>query len=337
MPSLAQFLDPAVIQEVGRLDLRARFIVEGFLAGLHSSPLRGFSVEFSEHRKYAPGDDPRSIDWKVYARTDRLFVRQFQAETHLACHLLVDTSASMGYVGPLGPGGPGRATDAPAADGGGSAGPAGSGGGGWSLSEAWPQPAAKLLYAVHLAAALGYLVTRQRDAVGLGLIGEGGLLELRPARSRRAHLVELLGVLAGVVPRGTTGLAEGIAAALRRIPHRGVIVLLSDLLTDTEAVLDALHHVRYRGHDLIVFHVLDAAETAFPFEGPVRLEDPESGTALVVEAGGVRAAYRAALERWRAVLRTRITALRGDYVALDTATPFDKALIEFLVERARRR
>ena len=319
MSSLAQFLDPAVIQEVGRLDLRARFIVEGFLAGLHSSPLRGFSVEFSEHRKYVPGDDPRSIDWKVYARTDRLFVRQYQAETHLACHVLVDTSASMGYVGALGPGGPASAFD-----------PSPAGG-------PWPQPAAKLLYAVHLAAALGYLVTRQRDAVGLGLLGEGGLLELRPARSRRAHLVDLLRVLSGVIPRGTTGLAQGIGAALGRVPHRGVIVLISDLLTDMGAVLEALHHIRYRGHDLIVFHVLDAAETTFPFEGPVRLEDPESGATLVVEAGGVRAAYRAALERWRGELRTRITALRGDYVALDTATPFDKALIEFLVERSRRR
>ncbi len=318
MSSLAQFLDPAVIQEVGRLDLRARFIVEGFLAGLHSSPLRGYSVEFSEHRKYVPGDDPRTIDWKVYARTDRLFVRQYQAETHLACHLLVDTSASMGYVGVLGGSGPASPFDVS------------------SGSGPWPQPAAKLLYAVHLAAALGYLVTQQRDAVGLGLLGEG-LLELRPARARRAHLADLLAVLAGVVPRGTTGLAQGIHAALGRIPHRGVIVLISDLLTDTAAVLEALHHIRYRGHDLIVFHVLDAAETAFPFEGPVRLEDPESGATLVVEAGGVRAAYRAALERWRGELRERVTALRGDYVALDTATPFDKALVEFLVERARRR
>ncbi len=311
MGSLASYLDPAVIQQVSRLDLRARFIVEGFLAGLHSSPLEGFSVEFSEHRKYVQGDELRAIDWKVFGRTDRLYVRKYETETHLACHLLVDASASMGHVGYAGAG------LAQAVKGG-------------------VPPAAKLLYAIHLAAALGYLVTKQQDAVGLAVLG-AGLREALPARSKRSHLVDLLGILAGVRAEGTTGLAEGVGAALARIPHRGLVVLLSDLLTEPQATLDALHHIRYRGHDLIVMHILDAAETQFPFDGTVRLEDPESGATLVADAAAVRERYVDAITAWRKALSTQVSAMRADYVPLDTSQPFDKALVEFLLQRQRRR
>jgi uncharacterized protein (DUF58 family) len=307
MSSLTKYLDPQVIQQVSRLDLRARFIVEGFLAGLHRSPFHGFSVEFSEHRKYVQGDDLRTLDWNVFARTDRLFVRKYNAETHLECYLLVDTSASMGYVGLLGP-----------------------------LGLPTPQPAAKLLYAIHLAAALGYLVTHQQDAIGLVLIGNG-LEKVLPARSRRQHLVQLLTALASVVPQGQTGLADGINQALAQMPHRGLVVLLTDLLTEPEPTLRALHHVRFRGHELIVMHVLDAAEVHFPFEGSLRLEDPETGETRVADAAAVRAPYVAAVEAWRAELRQRLTAFRADYVPLDTSMPFDKALVEFLAQRGRRR
>lgn len=314
MNPLARYLDPEVIQQVARLDLRARFIVEGFLAGLHHSPFQGFSVEFSEHRKYVHGDEPRSIDWKVFARTDRLFVRKHEAETHLACHLLVDASASMGPVGLVGL--QGGAID--------------------ETGQAAPQPAGKLLYAIHLAAALGYLVTKQQDAVGLGIITDS-LQHLRPARARRSHLVELLAALAATKPGGTTGLARGVSAALARIPHRGLVVLISDLLTDTPAVLEALHQIRFRGHDLIVMHVLDAAETQFRFDGSIRLEDPETGDTLLADAAAVRERYLSSVAAWRGELHDRITALRADYVPLDTSMPFDKALIEFLAQRQRRR
>ncbi len=305
--SLTQYLDPEVVQQVARLDLRARLIVEGFLAGLHASPLQGFSVEFSEHRKYVAGDDLRTIDWNVFARTDRLYVRRYNAETHLECYLLVDASASMGPVGLTGAGG---------------------------LMSA-PPPAAKLLYAIHLAAALGYLVTRQQDAVGLAVLG-ADLQQFLPARSRRQHLVQLLATLSAVQPGGTTGLARSVAAALAHIPHRGLVVLLSDLLTDADEVLEALHHVRFRGHDLIVMHVLDAAEVRFPFTGSLRLEDPETGETMVADAAAVAPRYLEAVQRWRELLRTRLAAARADYLALDTGMPFDKALVEFLVQRARR-
>ena len=319
MSSPARYLDPEVIQQVSRLDLRARFIVEGLLAGLHRSPFQGLSVEFSEHRKYVQGDDLRTIDWTVFARTDRLYVRKYQAETHLDCFLLVDRSASMGYVGAVGASSAGLGESS-----------------GERVSAADRQAPAKLLYAIHLAAALGYLVTRQQDAIGLGILGDG-LETLVPARARRRDLAYLLGVLSSISPRGRTGLARGIHAALGRMPHRGVIVLLSDLLTDQAATLEALHHARFRGHDLIVMHILDAAEVRFPFDGHIRLEDPETGQTLITEADGVRAHYVQAVADWRAELRKQISTLRGDYVALDTSMPFDKALVEFLIQRSRRR
>ncbi|RMF85900.1 MAG: DUF58 domain-containing protein [Planctomycetota bacterium] len=304
MSSLAQYLDPDFIQRVRRLDLRARFIVEGFLAGRHRSPFQGLSVEFAEHRKYVHGDDLRTIDWNVFARTDRLYVRKYAAETHLDCTLLVDTSASMGVVGPL------RGASRDRSD--------------------------KLTYAVHLAAAIGYLVTHQQDAVGLGVLGER-LDTLLPARSRRTDLLRMLGVLANVEPAGHTGLAAGVHEAMGRIRHRGLIVVLSDLLVDTDAALEALHHVRFRGHDLIVMHILAADEVRLPYDGVVRLEDPESGAAIEAEAAAVRERYQAAIGEWRDTLRDRIAAMRGDYLALDTATPFDAALVEFLTQRSRRR
>lgn len=307
MSSITQYLNPEIIAQVNRLDLRARFIVEGFLAGLHRSPFQGLSVEFSEHRKYVPGDDLRTIDWNVLARTDRLYVRKYAAETHLDCHLFVDASASMGHVGDWSASG----TDE----------------GGHS---------AKMSYAIHLAAALGYLITQQQDAVGLAVLREG--LESRlPPRSRRSDLVHLLSTLAALKPAGRTGLAAGIRDALACISHRGVVVLLSDLLTDPAELLNALHAVRFRGHDLIVMHILDAAEAALAFTGAVRLEDPETGAVIEVDADEARARYRRSIDDWRVELKHRLGAMRADYLALDTSMPFDKALVEFLVQRSRRR
>lgn len=304
MNPVADYLRPDVIQQVSRLDLRARFIVEGFLAGLHSSPSGGQTVEFREHRKYAAGDDPRTIDWKVFARTDRLYVRQTAAESNLDCYLVMDVSASMGPVG---------------------------------FSHAQPVGALdKLQYAIHLAAALGYLIMRQGDAVGLGLVAGGGLQSLLPARSRRTDLGPLLSLLAGTQPQGGTGLAAGLTDLLARIAHRGIIVVFSDLLSDSAELCQAFARVRFRGHELIVMHVLDAAEVAFPYEAPVRLVDPESDYWLEVD-GGAAAEYRRAVQRWRTEWRASLAALRSDYVPLDTSAPFDRSLVEFLSRRSRSR
>lgn len=333
MTPLARYLDPAVIQQVERLDLRARFIVEGLLAGLHGSPMQGMSAEFSEHRKYTQGDDPRTIDWNLYARTDRLFVRKHTAETHLACHILIDASASMGRVGEVEGERSGSASGGwkRRKKGGGSATGREAGMGGAAAAD---ETMNKLEYAVHLTAALGYLVTRQQDAIGVGVIGEG-LERFLPARSRRADLVQILAELSRVRPAGKTGLAAGIHAALSRIAHRGVVIVMSDLLTEGESCMEALHHVRHRGHDLIVMHILDAIEAGFGLEGMVRLEDPETGETMVTDARGVRDRFVRAVAEWREATSRRLAALRADYVALDTATVFDKALVEFLIRRSR--
>lgn len=352
MSSLARYLDPAVIQRMGRLDLRARFIVEGFLAGLHASPWHGLSLEFSEHRKYVPGDDLRSIDWNVFARTDRLYLRRHHAETHLACHVLIDASASMDEVGPVD-----RTRSSPAPAGtepagspsGASAepeGPASAARGADPHFDAGPDAdqsaesskegaMTKLDYAVHLAAALAYLVTRQHDAIGLAIIGER-VRSYVPPRARRDHLLAILAELSNAAALGRTGLAAGVHEAVARIAHRGLIVVISDLLADADACMRAFHHIRFRGHDLIVMHVLDAAEVRFPFRGPLRLEDPETGRCVLTDADAVRQRYVEAVTAWRSRLQEQVAGLRADYVPLDTATPFDRALTEFLAQRDRR-
>jgi uncharacterized protein (DUF58 family) len=292
--TVEQYLRPDVIQQVRRLDLKARFIVEGFLSGLHASPFHGFSVEFSEHRRYAPGDDPRQIDWNVYAKTDRFYVKKFEAETNLDAWLLVDSSASMGY-----------------ADGG---------------------RMTKMDYAICLAAALGYMMIHQQDAVGLVTFDEK-VRTVMPPRSKRSHLVDLLGVLAATAPAGETRLADALHDIASRIHKRGLVILLSDLLTDPEPVVEALHHLAYRGHDLILFQVLDESELTLPFDGQVRFTEPETGEQVQADPQGIRAAYRQAIETFIEDYRRQCQALRADMATVHNAMTFDTALIEFLRQR----
>lgn len=298
MPSSAeQYLRPDVIQQVQRLDLKARFIVEGFLSGLHDSPYHGFSTEFSEHRKYVPGDDTRQIDWNVYAKTDRFYVRKYQAETNLDAYLLVDCSASMDFAAD------GRMT--------------------------------KLDYAICLAAALGHLMIHQQDSVGLVTFGER-VLDFVPPRAKRSHLLSLLGTLARTRPAGRTDLAASLHEVASRVRRRGIMVLFSDLLTEPEQVVPALHHLRFRGHDLIVFQVLDHAERVLPFEGQVTFEDPETGDRLEADPQAIRAAYVRELEAFVDDYRRQCQTVRADFTVVDNAMTFDKALIEFLVQRKAR-
>ncbi len=292
------YLLPEVARKVRRLDLRARFIIEGFWAGLHTSPYRGFSLEFSEHRKYVPGDDVKRLDWTAWAKTDRLYVKTFHAETNLEAYVVMDTSGSMAFAGS------------------GSA-------------------MTKREYATALSAAFGYLLAHQRDAVGLGLVGSDLSRLLRPKTGRR-HLVRVLAELAGAGAEGRTALAPGLHALARRIRRRSLILLLSDLLDDRRAVLEALDHLAYRGHDLVVFQVLDAAERTLDLSGPVVLEDPETGRRVRTDADHIRSAYTERLRAFTAGYERGVRDLGGDFVALTTATPFDTALCHFLAERQRR-
>jgi len=295
--TVEEYLRPDVIRQVQRLDLKARFIVQGFLAGLHSSPYHGFSVEFSEHRKYEWGDDIRTIDWNVYGKTDRFYVKKYEAETNLDCYLLVDRSASMGYAG--------------------------------------GDRMTKMDYAICLAAALGYMAISQQDAVGL-LTFDDRVRSFLPPKAKRSHLMALLGELARTQPAGETNLAAALHDAAGRIKKRGLIVLLSDLLADQEKVIEALHHLRFRGHDLIVFQVLDASEAHFDFDGPMRFEDPETQEQVDANPRAIRAAYLEELRAFIEEYRRQCQGVRADFVSVDTSMTFDKALIEFLVNRKER-
>jgi len=293
-----QYLQPDVARRVRRLDLRAKFIVEGFLAGLNDSPYRGFSPEFAEHRKYVPGDDPKDLDWTNWARTDRLYVKTFRAETNLEAYLLVDTSRSMAYAGR-----PGAMT--------------------------------KLEYATALAAALGYLLTHQRDAVGLGLLGSDLNRLLRPRATRR-QLVRVLAALSQACGEGPTHLAPGLHAVARRVKRRSLMLLLSDLVDEPQPTLDALKHLAFRSHDIVVFQILDSSERLLDFGGPVVLEDPETGACVTTDADAIRAAYVQRMDALADRYRLGVRELGGDFVAMTTSTPFDKALCRFLAERKRR-
>ncbi|RMG40611.1 MAG: DUF58 domain-containing protein [Planctomycetota bacterium] len=292
-----QYLKPEVIRTVSRLDLRARFIVEGFLSGLHASPFYGFSVEFSEHRRYTQGDDPKDIDWLVYAKTDRFYVKKYEAETNITGYLLVDLSASMGYT--------------------------------------YRQELTKLDYSICLAAALTYLMIRQQDPVGVVTFDEK-LRSSLPARSKRTQLANILALLAGAKPGGTTDLGANLRRIAAMIKHRSLLMLFSDLLTDPETAIEGLRMLRYAGHDVIVFHVLDEAEVTFPFEGSVELIEPESGEQTVVNASGLRADYQAAVDAFRERFRRECLNMQVDYVPLDTSMPFGKALLEYLAQRQAR-
>lgn len=305
MPSATEYLRPELIAQVQRLDLRARFIVEGFYAGLHSSPYHGFSVEFSDHRRYVPGDDLRLIDWNVYAKTDRYFIRQFRAETNLEAYLLMDLSGSMAF---------------PARD------------------EVEPGAAprmSKLEYATCLAAALGYMMVQQQDSVGLGLLGPG-LRGFLPARSKRSHLMRLLTELAAARPSGETDVAAGIHLVAERARRRGLMILFSDLWCEPRPLIDALHRLRHAGHEVIVFCVLDEAEATFPFGGPVKFEDPEDGARVTADAAAVRASYLAALRRWQDDFRDALAAMRGDLAIVHNGMAFDAVLTKFLIQRQAR-
>ncbi|MBV8265804.1 MAG: DUF58 domain-containing protein [Planctomycetaceae bacterium] len=292
-----KFLKPEVIRQVSRLDLRARFIVEGFIAGLHASPFHGFSVEFSEHRKYTAGDNIADIDWNVYAKTDRFYIKKFQAETNLTGYLIMDLSGSMGYT--------------------------------------YRQELTKFEYGISLAAALGYLMIHQQDPVGLVAFDQQVRQSLAP-RSKRSQLGNILSLLSRLKPAGATAIATSLHQVASMIRHRSLVMIFSDLLGDTDPILHALHRFRFAGHDVIVFHILDEAEALFPFEGMLELEDNETRETLLVDAEGIKADYLEEVAKFQATYRKECLAARIDYVPLHTGMPFDKALMSYLHSRQGR-
>ena len=298
MPTTAeQYLKPEVIRQVARLDLRAKFIIEGFISGLHASPFHGFSVEFSEHRKYSPGDNISDIDWNVYAKTDRFYTKRFQAETNLTGYLVMDLSGSMGYT--------------------------------------YRQELTKFEYAISLAAALGYLMIHQQDPVGLVAFDRKVSQSLAP-RSKRSQLGNILSLLAKLKPEGETEIAKSLHQFAGMLRHKSLVMLFSDLLADPDPIYKSLHRLRHSGHDVIVFHILDEAEALFPFSGMLDLEDNETHEHLQVDADAIKADYLDSVNSFRGSFRKECQTARIDYVPLHTGMPFDKALMGYLNSRRSR-
>lgn len=292
-----RLLEPAVLAAIGRLDLVARVVVEGFLTGLHRSPYRGLAQEFAEHRPYIAGDELRRIDWRVFARTDRLYVKDFDEETNAPVRLLLDVSGSLAYA---------------------------------------PRGISKLDYARYLCAALGYLATRQNDRVSLtcfsneqreGIAASGG----------EAHLHKLLTTLQHLKPAGETRIGASILREAAQWKRRGLVILISDLYDDPREVVDAVQRIRRVGHDVIVFHLLDRAERELAHRGMIEFHDLETGEMLLADADQIRRAYAKRITETMNLFEQEFARAGADYVALDSSEPLDKALAIYLRRRKGRR
>lgn len=288
-----RFLDPAVLGRIANLELLARTVVDGFLTGLHRSPYLGFSMDFAEHRPYMPGDDIRRIDWKLFARTDRHYIKLFEADTNANFSVLLDVSASMSY-------------------------------GSHSL--------AKLDYARYLAACLIYFSSKQRDRVGLVTFDHEVVDYVPPSMK---HLDTILHRLDQVEAGRPGRLAEPLLKVTEMLGRKGIVVLVSDFYEEPDQVLEAVAPLRARGHDVIVFHVLDPWELEFPFEDASGFEDLETGEQVPVIPGKLRGDYLEMIRRHLETLERRFTENRIDYTLLDTSKPLDTALFQYLLARER--
>jgi len=297
MTAVEQYLKPDVIRQIARLDLRAQFIVKGFLQGLHASPFHGFSVEFSEHRKYTAGDDPQDIDWLVYAKTDKYYIKKFEAETNITGYLVMDLSRSRGY--------------------------------------SYRQQLTKFDYGICLAAALCYLMIHQQDPVGL-ITFDDKIRQSLPPRSKRTQLGNVLSLLANLKPSGQTDIAKSLTQIASMLRHRSLVMLFSDLLAEPEGVIAALRRLRHRGHDVILFHILDEAEANFPFDGMIEFEEPETHEKLQIDAGTFRADYLNEVKTFCDRYRRECFQNGVDYVQVDTSMQFDRALTGYLASRQSR-
>ncbi len=290
-------IDPVSLMKIKSMELRAKVIVEGFWKGIHRSPYHGFSVEFTEYRQYSPGDDPRHIDWRLYARSDRFYIKKFEDETNLRCHLLLDHSRSMGY-----------------------------GSGGYTKSQ----------YAGTLAATLAYFLFTQGDAVGLATFDDQIRQYMLP-RNRPGYLRRLMVTLEAHPGGGSTNLGPPLKRIAETITKRGLIILISDLLTSIERLEPDLNYLKASGHDVVIFNVLDPAELNFDFKTPALFQDIETGRNIYVDPAAAQKAYEQRLRKHLAAVKSTCRNLGIDYHLFATDRPFDLALLEFLQDRMRRR
>jgi len=290
-----QWIDPGVVGRLMAQQLMTRFPMEGTVSGHHRSPHRGSSVEFAEYRNYVPGDDIRRLDWRVFGRTDRFYLKEFEAETNLRCHIVLDCSGSMNF----------HAGDR--------------------------EP--RIDYARRLAATLAHLVVRQGDAAGLLCVDEQTSIEIPPRRNP-SHLQIILDTLDQIRPKGSTGLVPALHQLAEKIRRRALVVILSDFFCDPAELHDCLQHLRFQKHDLAVFHLLDPLELSFEFDRPVRFVDMESSFSLVTEPATVRTEYRLQLDRFLERLKSDCHEFNADYRQVVLDQPYEKVLADFLVARA---
>lgn len=288
-----KFLDPKVLNKITRLDLKARHIVEGFMGGMHKSPYHGFSVEFAEHREYAPGDDLKHLDWKVFGRSDRLFIKEYELETNLRSHILLDTSESMDYGG---------------------------------------KETTKLELASHIAASMAYLILRQQDSVGM-VCFDKEVKTFIPTSSSMGHLRPILGTLAQSEAKNKTDLGVVLNALAERIQRRGLIILISDLFDKPDVILKSLQHFSHKRHDVIVFHVLDEYELTFPFERMTLFEGLEEYPKQLVDPRSLRKAYLEEVNGFCEEIRKGCVRQMVDYVRISTDQDLDVELTKYLASR----
>jgi uncharacterized protein (DUF58 family) len=295
MTDSRELADPEFFSHLDSVELRARSVVEGFLHGLHRSPYIGFSVEFASHHEYVPGDDPRHINWKLYARQHRLYVKEFDGDTNLNLYVLLDVSGSMACA---------------------------------SLGRS------KLHYAATLAAALAYLAIRQHDAAGVTLFADSVLASL-PPRASAHQQQEILALIANAVPRAETDAGRAFHQAAELCRKRGLVVVISDCFDEVPRIMDGLDHLLFQKHEVVLFQVLDPWERDLPLEGNVRFRDLETGETLTTLSEGVRDGYRAAIGQWLGDLDRECLSRGIDRIELTTNDPLDGALLGYFMRRSR--
>jgi uncharacterized protein (DUF58 family) len=295
MSDSLSFLDPKVLAGLHNLELRARVVVEGFLAGLHKSPHRGFSVEFNDYRHYQRGDDMRHVDWRLYARSGKLYIKQYEDETNVRCVILLDTSASMAYTS-----------------------------GGMS----------KLDYGITLASALAYFIARQRDAVGL-VTFDDEIREYLPAKTRQLHLMRILRALSRVQAGQQTDVVKPLTDLASSLKKKSMVILISDMLDDEERIINTLTNLRAMGNDIITFHIMDDAELNFPFNEASEFIDMENSESYITSPAAIRKAYLKNINEFLAYCKKQCQTSGIDYCLMNTREPLDQALSSYITKRSK--
>ena len=296
MQEYRKYLDPDTIAKIGNIELKARMVVEGFITGMHKSPYHGFSVEFSQHRQYRPGDEIRFIDWRVFARSGRYYVKEFEEETNLRSMLCIDSSASMKFSS--------------------------------------KNRLSKFEYSCYLAAALSMLMIQQRDAVGLTLYNNK-ITSFLPPNSKPSYISQILSVLENAVPSDVTGTAPALELLSERIKRRGLVILFSDFLDDIKSIINAIRHLRHKRHEVLLFHILDPQEIDFNFGNAANFIDLETGEKIITQPYQIKKSYTETMNNFMNNLRKECIHHKVDYNLITTDVPFDKALMDYIIKRQK--